>query len=103
MLSDGIEKGENTNTRKASTTTNSLMINHTNPPRVSSMRAGRAAGGGFYDELTREYIVAMNWKDAETDEWLRAGRAAFRSGAMQPQDSAQPSTPVMGTPFWHHE
>ena len=33
---------------------------------------------------------------------VRAGRAAYRSGAMQPQDSAQPSTPVMGTPFWHH-
>jgi thiazole synthase len=33
---------------------------------------------------------------------VRAGRAAHRSGAMQPQASAQPSTPVMGTPFWHH-
>lgn len=30
-----------------------------------------------------------------------AGRAAWRSGAMQPQSSAQPSTPVIGTPFWH--
>jgi thiazole synthase len=32
---------------------------------------------------------------------VQAGRAAYRSGAMQPQDSAQPSTPVLGTPFWH--
>ncbi len=32
---------------------------------------------------------------------VRAGRAAFRAGAMQAQDSAQPSTPVLGTPFWH--
>ena len=32
---------------------------------------------------------------------VRAGRSAHLSGAMQPQDSAQPSTPVMGTPFWH--
>jgi thiazole synthase len=31
-----------------------------------------------------------------------AGRAAFLSGAMQSQDNAQPSTPVLGTPFWHH-
>lgn len=32
-----------------------------------------------------------------------AGRAAYRSGAMTPQASAQPSTPVLGTPFWHHD
>ena len=30
-----------------------------------------------------------------------AGRAAFCAGAMQAQESAQPSTPVLGTPFWH--
>lgn len=30
-----------------------------------------------------------------------AGHAAYRSGAMQVQNSAQPSTPVLGTPFWH--
>ena len=33
---------------------------------------------------------------------VRAGRNAFLAGAMTPQDSAQPSTPVLGTPFWHH-
>jgi thiazole synthase len=33
---------------------------------------------------------------------VNAGRAAYRSGAMPAQDSAQPSTPVLGTPFWHH-
>jgi thiazole synthase len=32
---------------------------------------------------------------------VNAGRAAYRSGAMQAQDSAQASTPVLGTPFWH--
>ena len=31
-----------------------------------------------------------------------AGHAAFRAGAMQAQDTAQPSTPVLGTPFWHN-
>jgi thiazole synthase len=31
----------------------------------------------------------------------RAGRAAYLSVAMQAQDQAQPSTPVLGTPFWH--
>jgi thiazole synthase len=32
----------------------------------------------------------------------QAGRDAFKSGAMAEQESAQPSTPVLGTPFWHH-
>ncbi|MGB4558754.1 MAG: thiazole synthase, partial [Burkholderiaceae bacterium] len=32
---------------------------------------------------------------------VQAGRSAFLSGAMVAQDSAQPSTPVLGTPFWH--
>ena len=32
---------------------------------------------------------------------VNAGRAAFMSGAMQAQDTAQASTPVLGTPFWH--
>lgn len=33
---------------------------------------------------------------------VRAGRHAFLAGAMSPQEAAQPSTPVLGTPFWHH-
>ncbi len=33
---------------------------------------------------------------------VQAGRAAFLAGAMTTQDAAQPSTPVLGTPFWHH-
>ena len=33
---------------------------------------------------------------------VSAGRAARTAGAMTPQASAQPSTPVLGTPFWHH-
>jgi len=31
----------------------------------------------------------------------QAGRAAYLSGVMPEHDSAQPSTPVLGTPFWH--
>ena len=34
---------------------------------------------------------------------VRAGRSARHAGAMQPQHAAQPSTPVLGTPFWHHD
>ncbi len=33
---------------------------------------------------------------------VNAGRTARRAGAMAAQDTAQPSTPVLGTPFWHH-
>ena len=32
----------------------------------------------------------------------QAGRDAFLGGAMLEQQAAQPSTPVLGTPFWHH-
>jgi thiazole synthase len=34
---------------------------------------------------------------------VRAGRAAHRAGAMAAQDSAQASTPLLGTPFWHQK
>ena len=34
---------------------------------------------------------------------VHAGRTAYRAGAMAAQESAQPSTPVLGTPFWHHD
>jgi thiazole synthase len=33
---------------------------------------------------------------------VNAGRAAYLAGAMTAQEAAQPSTPVLGTPFWHH-
>lgn len=32
---------------------------------------------------------------------VQAGRAARQAGVMQTQQMAQPSTPVLGTPFWH--
>jgi thiazole synthase len=32
---------------------------------------------------------------------VEAGRAGFEAGLMQPRDMAAPSTPVVGTPFWH--
>lgn len=35
-------------------------------PRLASVNnVGREVGGGFLDETNREYIVAMNWKDAQ--------------------------------------
>ncbi|MCP3907610.1 MAG: thiazole synthase [Oceanicoccus sp.] len=32
---------------------------------------------------------------------LKAGRAAYEAGLMPERDLAQPSTPTIGTPFWH--
>jgi thiazole synthase len=32
---------------------------------------------------------------------VQAGRAAYLGGVMAEQHAAQPSTPVLGTPFWH--
>ena len=32
---------------------------------------------------------------------VQAGRSAYHAGTMTAQDMAQPSTPVLGTPFWH--
>ncbi len=32
---------------------------------------------------------------------VEAGRAAYESGLIQPRDMATPSTPTLGTPFWH--
>ena len=32
---------------------------------------------------------------------VEAGRAAYNAGLMGPRDFASPSTPIVGTPFWH--
>ena len=32
---------------------------------------------------------------------VEAGRKGYDAGLMQPRDFASPSTPVIGTPFWH--
>jgi len=32
---------------------------------------------------------------------VEAGRTGYRAGLMGPRDFASPSTPVVGTPFWH--
>jgi len=34
-------------------------------------------------------------------EAVRSGRRAYLAGAIVPQETPQPSTPVLGTPFWH--
>lgn len=36
-------------------------------------------------------------------EAVRAGRKGWRAGIMPSRQTAQPSTPVLGTPFWHQD
>jgi thiazole synthase len=33
---------------------------------------------------------------------IQAGRLAYLGGAMAERESAEASTPVVGTPFWHN-
>jgi thiazole synthase len=40
--------------------------------------------------------MAQAFRDA-----LRAGRTAYLAGAILERQTAQPSTPTLGTPFWH--
>jgi thiazole synthase len=34
---------------------------------------------------------------------IQAGRLGFEAGAVPPRDMASPSTPTLGTPFWHQQ
>ena len=34
---------------------------------------------------------------------IEAGRTAYEAGTMSPRNLAAPSTPTLGTPFWHQE
>ena len=43
-------------------------------------------------------LMASAFRDA-----IMAGRAGFEAGGIQQRDLAKPSTPVLGTPFWHQE
>lgn len=43
-------------------------------------------------------VMAQGFKHA-----MLAGRMGFEAGIMHQRDLAQPSTPVLGTPFWHQE
>ena len=36
-------------------------------------------------------------------EAIMGGRKGFEAGLMEERDFASPSTPVVGTPFWHQE
>jgi thiazole synthase len=68
--------------------------------------AARAMEMGFDAVLVNSAIALA--RDPATmarafGEAVRAGRSAFEAGLMQPRDLASPSTPIVGTPFWHEK
>lgn len=68
--------------------------------------AARAMEMGFDAVLVNSAIalardqVAMARAFADA---VRAGRAGYEAGLMQPREMASPSTPTLGTPFWHQQ
>ena len=53
-------------------------------------------------ETERQKLQSDRNRISKFADAVSAGRAARLAGAMAAQDAAQPSTPVLGTPFWHH-
>jgi thiazole synthase len=58
-----------------------------------------------YDAVLLNTAVALAHKPVSMSHSfalaVQAGRSAFLGGTMQAQESAQASTPLLGTPFWH--
>ena len=57
-----------------------------------------AAAFGAVAQAADPILMATAFRGA-----IEAGRNSYRAGAMPERQTAQPSTPVMGTPFWHSE
>ena len=49
-------------------------------------------------QATDPVVMAAAFRHA-----VLAGRLAFEAGRMPERDLAQPSTPVVGTPFWQQQ
>ena len=49
-------------------------------------------------EAQNPILMAQAFRDA-----IAAGRSGFEAGVIQQRDLAKPSTPVLGTPFWHQD
>lgn len=58
-----------------------------------------------YDAVLLNSAVALSQDPVQMalafSQAIMAGRTSYLSGAMEEQNEAQPSTPVLGTPFWH--
>jgi thiazole synthase len=68
--------------------------------------AARVMEMGF-DAVLLNSAVALADDPARMAEAFRdaitAGRAGFEAGLMESRDMASPSTPTLGTPFWHQD
>ena len=56
-------------------------------------------GGGLSGGLIA--LAARYFRPDRHVVLIEAGRAGFEAQPMEPRDLASPSTPVIGTPFWH--
>ncbi|MCV6621684.1 MAG: thiazole synthase, partial [Cellvibrionaceae bacterium] len=60
-----------------------------------------------YDAVLLNTAVAAANKPIAMGEAMglavQAGRLAYEAGIIQEQETAQPSTPTLGTPFWHQD
>ena len=71
-------------------------------PGPAARRTGGGTGragdyrGGIIAQAADPVRMATAFKHA-----LLAGRAAYEAGIMPERDLASPSTPIIGTPFWH--
>jgi len=66
--------------------------------------AARALELGFDGVLLNTAVARADDPVAMANAFARAveaGRLAWRAGAMPESETAEPSTPVVGTPFWH--
>lgn len=67
--------------------------------------AARALELGFDGVLLNTAVARADDPVAMAEAFahaVRAGRTAYRAGAMPESETAEPSTPVVGTPFWHN-
>lgn len=68
--------------------------------------AAQAMELGYDGVLLNTAIASASYPVAMAEGFkyaVQAGRLAYEAGVMPQRDIAQPSTPVVGTPFWHQE
>ena len=54
-----------------------------------------------YPDKFYPVVDSVKWVARLTALGVEAGRTAYEAGLMEARDFASPSTPVIGTPFWH--
>jgi thiazole synthase len=87
-----------------------LLRSRINVPMIVDAGLGRPSHActvmewGFDGVLLNTAVAMSNDPVAMAkafEQAVNAGRTAYLAGTMQEQETAQASTPVLGTPFWH--